>query len=262
MNTQKNRWLLDATLFTGFLVCFFLDLTGLSLHQWIGVIGGTAAAYHLVTHWNWVSAVMERFFGHTSNQARIYYLIDAVLLFGFTTIIGTGLVISTWLNLSLTNYAAWHTVHILASITTLAALVLKIGLHAGWIITAARKIFTSPIPQSRAVAPVAASSGMYRRDFLKLMGVVGIASLLAMSSSVQSLQAASETQEDTSSTASSTNSVTTNVHPSTGSGVSSSSQSSSACSVLCGRGCSYPGHCRRYTDSNSNGRCDLGECQA
>jgi hypothetical protein len=30
--------------------------------------------------------------------------------------------------------------------------------------------------------------------------------------------------------------------------------------VRCDRRCSYPGHCRKYTDSNGNGRCDLGEC--
>lgn len=28
---------------------------------------------------------------------------------------------------------------------------------------------------------------------------------------------------------------------------------------VCNRDCSYPGHCRRYTDQNNNGRCDLGE---
>ena len=33
-----------------------------------------------------------------------------------------------------------------------------------------------------------------------------------------------------------------------------------SCTIRCGRRCSYPGHCRRYTDSNGNGRCDLGEC--
>lgn len=33
-----------------------------------------------------------------------------------------------------------------------------------------------------------------------------------------------------------------------------------ACTVRCGRRCFYPGHCRRYRDTNGNGRCDLGEC--
>ena len=41
-----------------------------------------------------------------------------------------------------------------------------------------------------------------------------------------------------------------------------SSSASSACVVRCSKGCSYPGRCRRYVDTNSNKRCDLGECIA
>lgn len=33
-----------------------------------------------------------------------------------------------------------------------------------------------------------------------------------------------------------------------------------ACSVRCPRNCSFPGRCRKYVDSNGNGKCDLGEC--
>ena len=34
----------------------------------------------------------------------------------------------------------------------------------------------------------------------------------------------------------------------------------SNCVVRCNRRCSYPGHCRKYTDSNNYGKCDLGQC--
>lgn len=34
----------------------------------------------------------------------------------------------------------------------------------------------------------------------------------------------------------------------------------SNCTVRCGKGCSYPGHCHRYSDANNNNLCDLGEC--
>jgi hypothetical protein len=32
------------------------------------------------------------------------------------------------------------------------------------------------------------------------------------------------------------------------------------CQVICDQGCTYPGQCRRYTDQNGNGICDLTEC--
>jgi hypothetical protein len=34
------------------------------------------------------------------------------------------------------------------------------------------------------------------------------------------------------------------------------------CTVLCPKGCSYPGQCQDYRDENGNGLCDLGECLA
>jgi hypothetical protein len=42
--------------------------------------------------------------------------------------------------------------------------------------------------------------------------------------------------------------------------VAASQNTAATCSVRCRRGCSFPGHCRRYIDSNGNGKCDLGEC--
>ena len=45
MNTkQKTRWWVDAVLFAGFIATFFLDLTGVELHQWLGIFGAALAA--------------------------------------------------------------------------------------------------------------------------------------------------------------------------------------------------------------------------
>ena len=61
MIKQQTSWWVDTVLFIGFLVAFFLSFTGVELHQWIGVIGGILAAYHLLVHWEWVRAVGKRF---------------------------------------------------------------------------------------------------------------------------------------------------------------------------------------------------------
>jgi hypothetical protein len=250
--TQQKRWLIDAALFTGFLICFFMNLTGVSLHQWLGIAAGLVALYHLVTHWDWVRAVTGRFFGKTSDQARAYYLVDAAALVGFILMIVTGLVISTWLSLSLANYAAWYAVHVLASIATLLFITLKIGLHARWIVSGWKKIKTGltgdPLPAQRpTVLPNAE-----RRSFLKLMGVVGSASVIALGTSMKAL---ADSTGDPIQATSSTN--TTASWP-----FGSSTSSSSSCVVACNRRCSYPGNCRRYRDTNGNNRCDYGECQS
>jgi hypothetical protein len=290
---QKTNWLINAVLFGGFLGALWLDLTGMAVHQWLGLAVGALAGYHLWKHWRWVEAVTARFFGRTSRQSRTFYVVDAGLAVGFGIILVTGLVISTWLDLSLVSYAVWRTVHVAASIATLALLVAKIGLHWRWIIGVARRnIFPAPAPSRRTAAaqsvPVTAQVPLGRRDFVRLMAGVGAVTLLtgvnplkkmfyAPADSVDNqaeasaaIQATSTTPapSTTSSTAltgsvddqteasAATQATSATLTPST----TSSARTSDSCTVRCSNQCSYPGRCRKYVDANNNGRCDLGEC--
>jgi hypothetical protein len=268
-NKQKTNWLMDAALFIALLLAFWLDLTGVGWHQWLGVGLSLLITYHFLVHWRWVEAIGQRLFGRMARQPRLYFVIDAALLAGFYLIGLTGLVISTWLGLELENYAAWRDLHVWASIAALALVVLKIGLHQGWITRTARRYFTRRSPAQkvrsapsleqtqlvRVVAnPATAPLNAGRRDFLLLMGVVGTAAVVSTlgvlvepAASSRSLAAGDESSESALETTSQ------NL-------VLSGSASSSTCSVACPKRCSYPGHCKRYQDSNGNGRCDLGEC--
>jgi hypothetical protein len=250
---QKTNWLVDAALFAGFLICFWLDLTGLMLHQWLGVAAGGIAFYHLLVHWNWLEAVTERLFGRTSGQARLYYLIDVALMLGFWLILVSGLLISTWLNLSLENYSAWVDLHITLSIVSLVLVAIKIGAHWRWIITVAkRSVFPPAAPKAGAptAQPATVTVNASRRDLLKLMGLVSAAAVLSIAGIVNQ-------GENTLSSESSTGQSTTGL---TSQENLLQSNSDDSCVVRCNKSCSYPGRCNRYVDTNGNGRCDNGEC--
>lgn len=259
MQTSKQtwNWITDAILMVGFLVAFFLDLTGLSLHQWLGAALGLLAGYHLISHWDWVKSVARRFLGQTSRQARRYFLMDASLMLGFALILVTGLVISSWFTLALENYAAWRNIHVIASIAMLLIIVVKIGLHWRWIVKTAQRFFapTPPAVASLPMQPVHASATMDRRRFLALMGAVGVATVVAISQVLDG-----ETSVVGASVTSSSTLEQTSQAKKTYNSLASASASSSACVVRCNKGCSYPGRCRRYVDTNGNKRCDLGEC--
>jgi hypothetical protein len=150
---QSSKLIVDLLLFSAFLGAFFLDLTGIEQHEWIGVGIGLLAFYHLITHWSWLRVVTKRFFRKTSAQARLYHLLDGAILAGFLLIGFTGLSISTWLNLSLDSYDVWVNVHILASIVTLAFPAMKIGLHWRWIVSTTRKIIPQPELATRVHQP-------------------------------------------------------------------------------------------------------------
>jgi hypothetical protein len=274
-NQQRANWMIDCVLFAVFLATFFLDLTGLDLHQWLGVIVAGLAGYHLVVHWAWVKSVTLRLFKRMSARVRIRYLLDAGLTLGFVVITVTGLVISTWLALPLDNYLAWKDLHVVASVATLLIAVVKVGLHWRWVITVAFRYLLPSAPAGNPRLPQSASaaSAMDRRQFLTLMGGVGVASLFAIGSAVDGMTdianpvSEPEAVTDSSSQPSAMPTQSTaNIQPASQPtaaptlSAAAAEPTSRACVVLCNEGCSYPGRCRRYIDTNGNNRCDRGEC--
>lgn len=193
-----------------------------------------------------VKGVTRRFFGKIANQARLYVLVDFILVLGFAGILLTGLVISTWLNLPAGS--GWVALHVAVSLLTLLAVVVKVGLHWRWIAQAMKKLLAedaAPLP-----APVAAkvAGSLNRREFLKVMGVVAVAAAGPLAISLLSLEDVEASSDGA--TVSDTGAVNQ----------AGGASQTAACVVQCSRRCSYPGKCRRYVDQNGNNRCDLGEC--
>ncbi len=285
-NKQQTNWTIDAMLFGGLICAFFMDETGLPFHQWLGIAVGILSNYHLLTHWNWVKSVARQFFGKTAGKARMYIVMDSAMAIGFLTIVSTGLAMSTWLDLQLTNYLVWKTVHITASVFTLLATMIKISLHWKWIVKTARRLSFSPSVSSPQLAeariPVTSQVMVGRRDFLKMMGVVGAAAIWASVKAFDELesQATVDSQNQTTqSEVAQSQSVSTTANQSTNStAVSETSSntvaqqsdtyvtnvvesgSSVSCASQCRDNCSFPGRCHKYIDSNGNGRCDNSEC--
>jgi hypothetical protein len=285
-NNQKTTWIVDAVLFSGLIGAFFMDETGLPFHQWLGIAVGIISNYHLLSHWRWVKSVAGKFFEKTAGRHRLYFVIDSLIATGLITIVTTGVAMSTWLNLNLANYPVWKMVHITASIITVLVTLFKIGLHWKWIVKTVQRFSFRPAVQSpqwaTARIPVVSNEMVGRREFLKMMGVVGAATVLASikaidelndqatiasltqtteSETTQSQSVSNTTEQSTSSTiATETSSDTTVQQTNTYATNLTDSQSSISCTSPCRDRCSYPGRCHRYTDLNSNELCDNGEC--
>ncbi len=169
VDKQKTRWLADVFLTVGFLGAMWLDLTGLEIHQWLGMAVAAVAAWHLFNHWQWVKAVTCGFCGWPKGNARRLCVVDLLLLVAFFGISVTGLVMSSWLNLPLANYLVWRDVHVWVSILTLLVLVLKIGMHWRWVINTTERLLFARRAQPVTVAVGAGSRRLTRRQFGQLM---------------------------------------------------------------------------------------------
>jgi hypothetical protein len=281
-NRSKNRWIINVVMYAGFTLMFFLDLTGVIVHQWLGLAVGVIALYHLMDHWDWVDAVSKRYFGKTSWQARLYYLVDAGILLGFLGILVSGLGISTWFSILVENQVDWIDFHVVVSAVTLLLIVIKVIAHRRWIVkTASGWLSQAPAAQKPqlAVQPVKDPGSMDRRDFLKLAGVVGAAAVVALLNVADSVAdaASGSTSAEAGSQSASTQTESiegvefyfedeTQVESAIGGQTESTvSETTSSNTTFCrscrkGKHCSFPGECRDYRDSDGNGLCDLGEC--
>ncbi len=181
--TNKTNWWIDLILFIGFILAFLLEITGLSLHQWGGLFICILAVYHLLRHWKWVVNILKRINLRNTGSQRIRFFIDLLLLFGFEIILLTGLLISSWFDLPLNNYLLLRNIHVIASISALVLLFVKIAVHVQWINSTAQKLFHPSskysLPQKTGETALLAYS-KERREALRLMGTVGIASFAAI----------------------------------------------------------------------------------
>jgi hypothetical protein len=306
-NKQVFYWIVDVIILVSLVLEYKLDWTGLQVHELLGLAVFAIMLFHLVIHWRWVFSVTEKVFESVSSKATFCYVIDFGLLFSFTGIIITGLIISSLLSLPLQmqSYEFWRFLHVTVSYFTLVMIGLKLAVHWKWLVnTTKRKIFRSP-KNATVVAAQTNSTGISRRQFLAQTCLFSSAMLLSgvsyaawMKKNIfiddDTVQAASDTidaataqpqiiyvtatpdqqpiEADTNSVITTDNNtlieqqlVDTNEEPTVVPTIlptavrPAAASSSNTGSVRCNRGCSYPGHCRRYEDTNGNNICDLSE---
>ena len=136
----------DTLIAVGFVVSMKPFVTGLTVHEWLGLAVGTGVVAHAALHYRWIVGVTKKLFGRLPARTRIYYLIDTWLLVAFLAIIGSGVAMSRavlpQLGLQGDSSLIWVTVHNLSSTLTLALLAFKLVLHRRWIANTFRRLLS------------------------------------------------------------------------------------------------------------------------
>ena len=150
---RKNRtlrlWLVDMALAIVFLLVMDVPLTGIAIHEWLGIGIAAGLVVHLVQHGNWLATLTKRFTAATSFTNRLNYVMTGLLFVAFFTIIGSGLVISEvalpMIGVVTSGAAFWLWLHLVSVDAVLVLTALHIALNWQWVVATTKRLVVNPI---------------------------------------------------------------------------------------------------------------------
>lgn len=157
-STKTNLWF-DLAIFVAALLAPAVFLTGLTIHEWLGIGLGVAIIVHLLLHWQWLVQVTKRFFTRLPRSSRINYVLNSLFFIDMTLIVFSGLMISRVVlplfGIELAHGGIWQQLHIFASSFMVFILALHVALHWKWILNAVQRYILQPVfwPQRRLAVP-------------------------------------------------------------------------------------------------------------
>jgi hypothetical protein len=155
--------LLDLVLVGGMLALWSFNLTGLALHEWLGLALCAALAVHLLANWGWLAATTSQLLAALPWHTRLVYLLNASLFGALTLVMLSGLLIS---EVALPRLAAlsgnrgfWRVLHTQASNATLLLVALHLAVYIPRVVALLRQLTPSarhsgpPIAARRRLSP-------------------------------------------------------------------------------------------------------------
>lgn len=146
--TNKIKLSLDILSGISTLVLLSPSLTGIPVHEWLGLAVIIPLLVHLLLNWGWIVTTTRSFFGKLPGRTRINYVLN-VLLFILMTAEGfTGLMISREIlplfGLSASHNFLFRSLHSQLADGLLIVLGLHLALNWKWVVTVFKKNVFKP----------------------------------------------------------------------------------------------------------------------
>ena len=146
--TLKNFWL-DIILFIAFTVAWNMHLTGLAIHEWLGILFGSLLVYHLLLHGSWIVGAGKRVVGKLPAMERLKYIVDILLFVNMVVVVATGIWISEvamgQLGISFETNMLWRQLHTLSADWILWLVALHLALNWRWVTNTANRYLWQPV---------------------------------------------------------------------------------------------------------------------
>lgn len=146
--TLIAKVLIDCVITVAFLALLSIPLTGLKVHEWLGIALICGIVVHLLLNWAWIVATTRRFLRALPDQVRINYLLNVALFIVMTIVISSGLMISEVALPFLGIHPMRNMFLSMLHLVSADALLLVVGLHLGmnwrWVVSAIRRQIVVP----------------------------------------------------------------------------------------------------------------------
>ncbi|PWH13798.1 MAG: hypothetical protein DDG60_09630 [Anaerolineae bacterium] len=147
--SAKTNLFVDLFVFSAFLIIANPDLTGMTLHEWLGVAFLAALLTHLVLHWEWIVRITLSFFKKLWHASRLNYIVNLLFLVLMTGALFSGLMISesvlAFLGISIERNPVWEGLHHTLSDASVLVLGLHLALHWKWIVNTFNRYVIQPV---------------------------------------------------------------------------------------------------------------------
>jgi hypothetical protein len=121
------KLLFDAVMGLLFVLMYDKHATGMSFHEWGGLVLLSFFIVHILFNYRWVVSITKRLFDRTlPKKIRVGYVLNVSLLFGVVLMAISSAMISQTI-FSFKGSNVWKTVHL----STAAALIILLGIHVG-----------------------------------------------------------------------------------------------------------------------------------
>lgn len=142
-------FVVDFSLVVAFVLVMDVPLTGVPIHEWLGIAFAVGLIAHVVQHTKWILTTTRRILTSASVRNRINSLMTIGLFVGFVSIIASGLLISEaalpFLGIEPEASDFWLWLH-LASVTWVLWLTaLHVALNWKWLVNALGRFVIRPI---------------------------------------------------------------------------------------------------------------------
>jgi hypothetical protein len=149
--TLKNFWL-DILIFLAFVIDMNVRLTGLVIHEWLGLGLGAVMLIHLLFHWEWIVCTVKKLLKAMSGLHRFKSILDIILFLDFVILGMTGVMISevvvASLGIQTARNAFWRWLHIASADWAIFLTGLHLAINWRWVVVTLKRVFRFRLPQS------------------------------------------------------------------------------------------------------------------